>query len=200
MIVFAIGLVGAFIWTTISRENISQNGANSEDKKPGEIEPGGETADWNTETIKNYNISFRYPSEEGWKSTVGITDSSLSGHEANLSVSYTKCGPNCGFVLSIQVLDNTPTTGSQKNFGEDQMQGNTLYTLTSTKPVTIDGTRGTRWEYTPRSDSSAKVIYYYFSTDDYSYMLTVNSNGAVTDDVDITAMGERIVQTIRFIK
>ncbi len=158
-----------------------------------------EIADWKTETINPYGLSFKYPESDSWTSSLGVVDSLMRGHEAVISVNYTPCAPNCGYALSIGVFNKEFEAGSQSNFGTEQMNGNTFYTLASMEEVEKDGVRGTRWEYTPDDSTAASIIYYYFSTGDYSFTFTVNSNGAVTDSVDITATGEKIMKTVEFI-
>ena len=37
-----------------------------------------------------------------------------------------------------------------------------------------------------------------FAQNNLSYMFYVNSNGALTDDIDLTAAGEKIVATFKF--
>ena len=207
--VVAICLVGVVAWTTHKQlHNASSDAEAAEttqtEEKNAEQEKAAtlakETADWKTETVERYGIRFKYPGGDDWSSGFGIVDSLLPGHEAIMSVSYTQCGPNCGFALAINIFDAKYEAGSQKDFGDKQMEGTTYYTLASKQSIAIDGVSGTRWEYTPGDASAAAIVYYYFSKGDFSYAFTVNNNGAVTDAVNLTAIGEKIVQTVQFIK
>lgn len=200
ILVFVVGLIGALAWTTVSRDNITQNITNTEKEGSNQIKPTSKTASWDTEVIEKYGINFKYPAKDEWATTFGVVDSLLPGHEAVVGVNYTKCGPSCGPALSIGIFHKESEAGSQKDFGDERIKDNNHYTLNSKETVTLDGVGGTRWEYTPDTSTAATIIFYYFSNNTFSYTFTVNGNGVVTDGVDLTATGEKIVSTVQFIK
>lgn len=204
IIVLIIGLAGALAWTTLYRssdaapDDTATSSQTENAAQQAEAELASETVDWKTEPVERYGISYKYPSGDGWEPTFAILDMLTPGHEAVLGVNYTKCGANCGYALSIGVFIREFEAGAQKNFAEEQMNDNTYYSLVSKNTVTIDGVEGTRWEYAPADSGAATIIYYYFQAGDFSYTLAINSNGAMTDAVDLTAIGDTIAKTIHF--
>lgn len=104
-----------------------------------------------------------------------------------------------GMAFNFQVNKQDSPLDPGKSWGEKQMEGNNFYRLASKKEVEKDGVKGTRWEYAPGEPSAGTVIYYYFTRNDFSYSFTINLNGAVSDKLDITEWGQKIMETFRFI-
>ena len=159
--------------------------------------PADETTGWETLTNATYGISYKYPSGDSWSASLSDASSS-TGLVASGGVNYTQCGPNCGLALTINVVEKGSVNDPGDTYGIKQFAGNNYYKLTSTSNVTKGSATGTRWEYTPGDDQAASTVLYYFSKGNQVYMFDVNVNGAKTDGVDITAMGEKIMNTLRF--
>lgn len=164
-----------------------------------------ETADWKAYTTKQEPlISFKYPTDNGWQ----VFDNKIAedfpdypkGYRSYTGVDYKLCGPNCGLVFRIDVYVKGSEIDPGNQWGEKQMQGNNFYKLSSKQSVTKSGVSGTRWEYSPGDNTVAKIIYYYFRKNNYSYTIGINSNGALTDKVDLTERGEKIFSTVQFLQ
>lgn len=144
-------------------------------------------------------LSFKYPVGEEWK----VTDNKVNVDNGNLSTVIVKydtdaCGPNCGNVFSIRTYKKGSAEDPGQTYGEKQMNGNVVYTLSSKDLINNSGITGTRWEYDPSSKDIDKVVYYYFYDDNYAYVVDINSNGAFNEDPNYTVVGDKIAKTLKF--
>jgi hypothetical protein len=161
------------------------------------------TSNWKEEKNTEFNYSYKHP-DEGWSVFLIKTDSKSPAYKTgerinNTGVNYDGCGSNCGLAFSFRVY----TKGSEADVGTNyvenvQMKGNSVYQLTSKTNLTKNNVKGTRWEYTPSDNNVSKIVYYYFTNDKFAYFITVNENGAKTENIDITQQGEKIFSTFQF--
>lgn len=148
-------------------------------------------ANWKTYNNDTLNVELMYPTEKGW----GLTDSSSS-----VSIKY-ECGSACGRAFVLQKLVAGSVNDRGVDMGEKLMGGNQSYTLASKLPVIYNDLEGTRWEYRPKGDTQgAMIVYYYLQKGDTVYDIRINGNGAVHEGLNITEYGERIMDTITFLK
>lgn len=216
LIVVIVGLLGGLGWYVWKQKASTSNTNNTVPAK------SESTATNNTDTTKNikttiddtstwkevknneYNFSYKYPDESDWVSATSNVATNnqtyTEGSRAGAYAKYSSCGRNCGLAFNLSVYTKGSTADVGVNYVEDiQMKDNTYYKLTTKTTITQDGVSGTKWVYTPSDDKTSKIIYYYFAVNKYAYFFEINSNGAKTDKVDITKLGEKIFSTFKFL-
>jgi Tfp pilus assembly protein PilX len=214
VIVGILGGTGWYVWNSNKKTNDLLNSVDKSSsvgakatKKNTEtkIEAVDKYPTWKEEKNQEYKYSFKFPNENGWKSFINKTAANSEAYSIgervnNTGVNYTLCGNNCGLVFSLRVFAKGSKADVGPHYAEDtEMKGNEYYKLTSKSAVSINNTKGTRWEYAPGDGSVSNIIYYYFTYDKYAYYITVNLNGAKTDKVDLTKSGEEIFSTFKFL-
>lgn len=206
LLILTIGILGYMLVksrSSASNDNLYTSEAAIEEENentnidPVDSEITNETADWKTETFDAYGFGYKYPGEEGWLSYLDDTNEP-AGTKASGGVTYNKCGTNCGLVITTRIVTKGSAADPGDTYGDTAMQGNTHFKLSSKEAITKTDVTGTRWEYTPGDDKSAKIVYYYFVKGDSAFMFEVNTNGAVTDKLNITEEGEKIMKTLVF--
>jgi Tfp pilus assembly protein PilE len=214
VIVGILGGTGWYVWNSNNKTNDLLNSAEKSSSigakatKKNTVtknEAVDKYPSWKEEKNQEYKYSFKFPNENGWKSFINMTEAnsqpySIGERINNTGVDYTLCGSNCGLVFGLRVFAKGTKADVGPHYAEDtEMKGNQYYKLTSKSAVSINGTKGTRWEYAPGDESASNIIYYYFTNDKYAYYITVNLNGAKTDKVDLTKSGEEIFSTLKFL-
>lgn len=212
LLLVILGLIvgaGWYVWRSKNKSNIpvatapqADNSTSNGVSQQGDT-PVDETAGWKEEKNTEFGYSYRFPNEDGWKTFYikaepGTQAYTLGERVNNTGVNYTLCGSNCGLVFSFRIFAKGASADPGNSWGEKLMEGNNYYKLASKQDVIRDGVAGIRWEYQPGDGNAAKIIYYYFAKDNLSYALIVNSNGALTDKVNLTEFGEKIMQTFKF--
>lgn len=193
IIVVTVGLVGAVGWLVFDRQKSTSNDTGNSKTQ---AVTNDETADW--EEVKNSAnyFSYKFPKTDACENLVNDTSKTGGTYITSVGCMVGIQASASPFSLSIAVAG---TKEDQPNFGDTQMQGNTYYSLTSKKAVKKGGTTGTRWEYSPGDDRSAKVIYYYFRHRDMGYVMTINQGGYMGKTFDVTQRGEKIFETFKFL-
>lgn len=210
VVVLIVGLIGTIGWLIYDRQNAKthedqpKNSSAQKEETPKQEEPKAtdETANWKEEKNTEFGFSYKYPSDNGWKTFLLKADSQRyqAGERINnAGVDYTLCGKNCGLVFSFGVYIKGSAEDRGPNWAEKQMENNGLYKLSSKQSVNKNGVTGTRWEYSVGDNSAAKIVYYYFSKGNLSYAFVINLNGAIADNIDLTERGEKIMSTFQFI-
>jgi prepilin-type N-terminal cleavage/methylation domain-containing protein len=213
IVIVVVGLLGAVGWLVYDRQNNKRESVSTSSQTDTKETENGEskqelvvdqTSDWKEIKNAEYGFSYKYPSDSKWQADIVKEEigSELYSRGQRINVadaSYVACGKNCGLAFYLQVFEK----GSIADVGVDyventQMKDNNVYKLSTKTTVTQDNVKGTRWEYLPSNDNAAKIVFYYFTRDNYAYFFQINLNGAKTDKVDITERGEKIMGTFRF--
>ncbi|MDO8265735.1 MAG: prepilin-type N-terminal cleavage/methylation domain-containing protein [Candidatus Saccharibacteria bacterium] len=213
IVVVIVGLVGIVGWLVYDRQNNktsetpnTQVTANQEEETPlQETKPeqvNDETKDWKEVNNSAYFFSYKYPTTDSCEDFIIETaeTSQLYSLGERLNNSGVSCkvseqGGASPFSVRVAVAGSTE---DQPDFGDKQMEGNTYYSLASKTSVENGGASGTKWEYNPGDDSSARIVYYYFKYKDLSYVIVINDNGFKTKAFDVTQRGEKIFETFQF--
>lgn len=211
-----VSLLGGAGYMVMKRNNASSNQATatskadkqkteqSKDSAEQSALEKNEFADWKIQEAENLNLAYKYPGTSSWSSGVEVADTGSreykNGKRGYGSTGFNECGKNCGLAFTYEVYQS----GSTADVGIDyiqniRMRDNSLYALKSKENIKIGGAEGIRFEYVPAENYVSPIIYYYMTHKGYSYLFEINLNGAKTDKIDITGMGEKIFSTVRFL-